>query len=65
MKVDMFLFKHVLSLNNQGEGWTNLKVHAPSSLSSSDEIEKVVEEAYHKEDGMGWPPRKPRGMFKA
>jgi transposase len=30
-----------------------------------DDIEKVVKEAYHKEDGPGRPPRKPMGIFKA
>jgi IS5 family transposase len=30
-----------------------------------DDIEKVVKEAYHKEDGRGRPPRKPMGIFKA
>jgi transposase len=30
-----------------------------------DDIEKVVKEAYHKEDGSGRPPRKPMGIFKA
>jgi transposase len=30
-----------------------------------DDIEKVVNEAYHKEDGPGRPPRKPMGIFKA
>ena len=29
------------------------------------DIEKVVKEAYHKEDGPGRPPRKPMGIFKA
>jgi len=29
-----------------------------------DDIEKVVNEAYH-EDGLGRPPRKPMGIFKA
>ena len=30
-----------------------------------DDIERVVKEAYHKEDGPGRPPRKPMGIFKA
>ena len=30
-----------------------------------DDIEKVVKEAYHKEDGPGRPPGKPMGIFKA
>jgi transposase len=30
-----------------------------------DDIEKVVKEAYHKEDDPGRPPRKPMGIFKA
>lgn len=30
-----------------------------------DDIEKVVKEAYHKEDSPGRPPRKPIGIFKA
>jgi IS5 family transposase len=30
-----------------------------------DDIEKVVKEAYHKEDSPGRPPRKPLGIFKA
>ncbi len=30
-----------------------------------DDIEKVVKEAYHKEDGPGRPPRKPMGISKA
>ena len=30
-----------------------------------DDIEKVVKEAYHKEDGPGRTPRKPMGIFKA
>jgi len=30
-----------------------------------DDIEKVVKEAYHKENGPGRPPRKPIGIFKA
>ena len=30
-----------------------------------DDIEKVVNEAYHEEDGPGRPPRKPMGIFKA
>ena len=30
-----------------------------------DDIEKVVKEAYHKEDSPGRPPRKPVGIFKA
>ncbi|MFH1328740.1 MAG: transposase [Candidatus Bathyarchaeota archaeon] len=30
-----------------------------------DDIEKVVKEAYHREDGPGRPPRKPMGIFKA
>ena len=30
-----------------------------------DDIEKVVKEAYHEEDGPGRPPRKPMGIFKA
>jgi len=30
-----------------------------------DDIEKVVKEAYHKEDSPGRPPRKPMGIFKA
>jgi len=30
-----------------------------------DDIEKVVKEAYHKEEGPGRPPRKPMGIFKA
>jgi transposase len=30
-----------------------------------DDIEKVVKEAYHKEDCPGRPPRKPMGIFKA
>jgi transposase len=30
-----------------------------------DDIERVVKEAYHKEDGSGRPPRKPMGIFKA
>ena len=30
-----------------------------------DDIEKVVKEAYHKEDGPGRPPRKPMGILKA
>ena len=30
-----------------------------------DDIEKIVKEAYHKEDGPGRPPRKPMGIFKA
>ncbi|MGD0645262.1 MAG: hypothetical protein ABSA75_10190 [Candidatus Bathyarchaeia archaeon] len=30
-----------------------------------DDIEKVVKKAYHKEDGLGRPPRKPMGIFKA
>jgi transposase len=30
-----------------------------------DDIEKVVKEAYHEEDGAGRPPRKPMGIFKS
>ena len=30
-----------------------------------DDIEKVVKEAYHKEDNPGRPPRKPLGILKA
>ena len=30
-----------------------------------DDIEKVVKEAYHKENGPGRSPRKPMGIFKA
>jgi transposase len=30
-----------------------------------DDIEEVVKEAYHREDGPGRPPRKPMGIFKA
>lgn len=29
-----------------------------------DDIEKVVREAYHKENSPGRPPRKPMGIFK-
>ena len=29
-----------------------------------DDIEKVVREAYHKENSLGRPPRKPMGIFK-
>jgi transposase len=30
-----------------------------------DDIERVVKEVYHEEDGQGRPPKKPMGLFKA
>ena len=35
----------------------------PLSKLNLDDIEKVVKGAYHKEDGPGRLPRKPRGTF--
>ena len=43
----------------------NLNFHAILSKLNLDDIARVVKEAYHKEDGVCRPPRKPMGISKA
>jgi hypothetical protein len=49
----------------QSEEWRDLNFHPPSRPKLNvDDFEKVATEAYHKEDSVGGPPRKPMGIFK-